>query len=622
FRAEDEHPLALLDEGIRGYWIEDAVAGKRMPVTSELAKSLSPLAFCFYQPLPDTRLTLSNAVFFGLQDCRNDILALMVSALLGAWMGSLPAMGSGLIFDILIPQQMSGLLWQVGLALVILALGRAVFSFAGNVAFARIRTRASARLKAAMWDRILRQPMTFFGRYTAPELQARISTAESMVGAVHSVAQQSLVTAGMLISNIVTMVWLSPPAAPAALGLLLLLGAAVALAAWGQKQAFKNGDQAEGSVTTFLHALTNGVRKLRLAGAEERAFVKWGDRFTLSRIKLINVRKVGNAFSVFSTLYGTAALAALFGVIALLNKDPVGVGAFFGFITAFGMAVSSMGSLGKAVLNLAQQLASLSYAQPVLDAVPEKLVKKANPGRLSGAVEVANVGFRYPGDGAVVLRGVQFSVEPGEFVAIVGPTGCGKSTLVKLLLGLETPVGGAVLYDQRELSGLDLDAVRRQMGVVLQRPQLMPTSLFENIRGTANVGMEEVWEAARMAGIAAEIDAMPMKMHTVVTEGAQGISGGQLQRIAIARAIVRNPAFLILDEATSALDNVTQAEVTKNLAGLACTRIVIAHRLSTVEGADRIIVLDEGKVAESGTYGELIKAGGLFAKMARRQQLA
>ena len=622
FHAEDERPLALLDEGPRGYWIEDQNAGTRQPVTAESAAPLSRNAYCLYEPLPDTKLTVKQVVMFGLQDSRNDILAILASALVGAWIGSLPALGSSLIFDILIPQQMSGLLWQVGIALVILALGRAVVTFAGTIGFARIRSRASARLKAALWDRLLRQPMSFFTRYPAPDLSARVTTIEGFAGSIHTVLNQSLMTAGMLISNLVTMIWLSPAAAPVALGLMVLFILAILVAAAGQQWAFKHGEAALGSVSTFVHTLTGGVRKLRLAGAEDRAFVKWGDLFSRSRMKQINLRKVTNGFSVFSALFNTAALAAVFAVIALLNKEPIQVGAFFGFVSAFGMAMSSLSSLGTTILGIASQLASVPYAQPILDAVPEKLIKKANPGRLTGAVEVANVSFRYPADGSVVLQGVKFAVEPGEFVAIVGSTGSGKSTLIKLLLGLEMPGGGAILYDQRDLSGMDLDAVRRQMGVVLQRPQLTPSSLFDNIRGTANVGMDEVWEAAKLAGIAADIEAMPMKMHTVVTEGAQGLSGGQLQRIAIARAIVRNPAFLILDEATSALDNVTQAEVTRNLASLACTRIVVAHRLSTVMGADRIVVLDQGKVAETGTYDELMAAGGAFAKMAERQQIS
>ncbi len=622
FSADDGQPLAVIDDGTRGYWIEDHTAGTRELVTVQNAATLSPNAYCLYQPLPDTRLTVKQVVSFGLQDTRADLLVILMSAVIGAWTGTLPALGASLIFDILIPQQMLGLLWQVGMALVILALGRAVITFAGNIAFTRIRTRASTRLKAALWDRLLRLPLTFFSRYPAPDLAGRVSTIEGFAGSIHTVLQQSLMTLGMLISNVATMIWLAPAAAAVAMGLIALYLLGIVMAAWGQRWAFKHGEDALGNVSTFVHSLTDGVRKLRLAGAEERAFVKWGDLFSRSRMKQINLRKVTNGFSVFSALFNTAALGAMFAVIALLNKEPIQVGAFFGFISAFGMAMSALIGLANTVLGIASQLASLPYAQPVLDAIPEKLIKKASPGRLTGAVEVANVSFCYPADGSVVLQGVKFSVEPGEFVAIVGSTGSGKSTLIKLLLGLEMPNSGAILYDQRDLSGLDLDAVRRQMGVVLQRPQLTPSSLYDNIRGTANVGMDEVWEAARLAGIADDIDKMPMKLHTVVTEGAQGISGGQLQRIAIARAIVRNPAFLILDEATSALDNVTQAEVTRNLASLACTRIVVAHRLSTVVGADRIIVLDQGKVAEIGPYEQLMASGGVFAKMAERQQIS
>jgi ABC-type bacteriocin/lantibiotic exporter with double-glycine peptidase domain len=297
------------------------------------------------------------------------------------------------------------------------------------------------------------------------------------------------------------------------------------------------------------------------------------------------------------------------------------MGAFFGFVTAYGMTMASVGILGRTWMNLAFQLAAVPYAQPLLDAIPERQAKKTNPGRLSGALEVSNVGFRYGPDGDVALSGVSFAVQPGEFVAIVGPTGCGKSTLIRLLLGLEQPQSGIILYDQQDLSGLDVEAVRRQIGAVLQRPQLMPGSLYENIRGITSASMEEAWEAARLAGIADDIKAMPMGMYTVAPEGGHGLSGGQQQRIAIARAVIRKPAFLFLDEATSALDNLNQGEIMRNMAELACSRLVVAHRLSTIQRADRIVVLESGQVAETGTYQELVTAGGLFAQMVRRQVL-
>jgi NHLM bacteriocin system ABC transporter ATP-binding protein len=621
FRAEDSQPLALLDGGRHGYVIEDAKTGARVPVTEAVAATLSPNALVFYQPLPDTKLALVNLVLFGLQDCDADFAILLSAAGLTALFGTLPALASRYIFDNFISQHQAGLLWQVGVALSLIAVAAAIFGFSGTVAMARIRSRASIRLKAALWERLLRQPMAFFNRYSAPDLTLRINAAENIISAIHMMAHQSLITIGTMLVNVATMFWFSPPAAAAALGLIGLFIVCSWLAGWLQKRAFTQGEQAEGAVSTFIHALTNGIRKLRLSGAEDRAFVKWGDRFTRSRLKLIKVRRITNGYAVFVAVFNIAAAAAIYGVIALLPKEPVEMGAFFGFVTAYGITMAAIGTLGRTWMNLAFQMASVPYMQPLLDAIPERQAKKTNPGDLTGALEVNNVSFRYRSDGDAILAGVRFTVQPGEFVAIVGPTGCGKSTLMKLLLALEQPQGGVILYDQQDLNGLDVEAVRRQIGTVLQRPQLMPASLYENIRGASNATMEDAWEAAHMAGIADDIKAMPMGMYTVVSEGASSFSGGQQQRIAIARAIIRKPAFLFLDEATSALDNLHQAEVMKNLAELACSRIVVAHRLSTIQHADRIVVLDRGQVAETGTYQELLAANGLFAQMARRQIL-
>ena len=621
FEGVDRRPVALLRRA-GAYRIHDPVSGAHAPVDERAAKGLALDAFVLYEALPERKLKLRDLLMFGLRDGKVDLGVLVCAALIGATLGSVPAMVSKTIFETLIPQQQTGLLLEAGLALAALALISGIFVFSGGVTMARLRARASTRLKAALWDRVLRQPMAFLTRYSAPDLTLRIASAENVVGAFHQMGQQSATTLGFLIANVATMVWLSLPAAAMAIGLLTLLAAVSLIAAAAQKRAFTQGEQAEGSVSTFVHALTNGVRKLRLAGAEERAFVKWGDRFTRSRLKLINVRKVGVGYAVFLAAFNVAALAAIFAVVAQLKTTPVSAGAFVGFVTAFSVALGSLASLGRVSLQLAFQLASLPYVQPLFDAIPPPDRKKSPPGRLSGAVEVSNVAFRYGFDGPLVLGGVSFAAEPGEFVAIVGPSGCGKSTLVKLLLGLEPPAAGAVLYDQADLASLDADVLRQQIGVVLQRTQLMGASIFENLRGASDVGLDAAWEAARLAGVEADIRALPMGMHTLIAEGSQTISGGQRQRLALARALVRKPAVLILDEATSALDNVTQGEVMQNLAGLACTRIVIAHRLSTIVDADRIVVLDDGQVAEAGTYAELIAAGGLFSRMAARQSVA
>ncbi len=260
------------------------------------------------------------------------------------------------------------------------------------------------------------------------------------------------------------------------------------------------------------------------------------------------------------------------------------------------------------------------YARPILDHVPERPDTKSSPGVLTGKVEVSNVSFRYPNDVEPVLGGVSFKVEAGEFVAIVGPSGGGKSTLLRLLLGLETPQAGAVIYDGSDLRGLDTEEVRRQIGVVMQRARLTSGTIFDNIRGTSDASREAVWDAARLAGIADEIAALPMRLDTIVTDGGRNFSSGQVQRIAIARAIVKRPVLMLLDEATSVLDNHAQAQVAEHLGNLAAARIVIAHRLSTVRRADRIVVINKGRVAETGTYAELMAKNGLFAKLVLRQR--
>jgi ABC-type bacteriocin/lantibiotic exporter with double-glycine peptidase domain len=221
----------------------------------------------------------------------------------------------------------------------------------------------------------------------------------------------------------------------------------------------------------------------------------------------------------------------------------------------------------------------------------------------------------------LVLDDVSLSIEPGAFIAVVGASGSGKSTLLRLLLGFEAAEHGDILYDGRSISTLDAASLRRQVGVVLQHARITSGSLFLNITSGLPYTIDDAWAAARLAGFDAEIEAMPMGMHTLMLEGSATLSGGQRQRLILARALIGRPRLLLIDEATSALDNRTQAVVTESLTRLRTTRIVIAHRLSTVERADRIFVLDRGRFAEAGSFDELIARNGMFSRLARRQIL-
>jgi ABC-type bacteriocin/lantibiotic exporter with double-glycine peptidase domain len=334
---------------------------------------------------------------------------------------------------------------------------------------------------------------------------------------------------------------------------------------------------------------------------------------------MIRSREVANSFGAFTGAFTTIALALAFLVIAAMPAEPVEIGGFIGFISAFSTALGMTTGLAQSWLQLSFQLSMMPYSRPILDQVPERPAAKSNPGTLTGKVEVNNLVFRYPGDLEPALAGVSFKVEAGEFVAIVGPSGSGKSTLLRLLIGIETPQAGAVIYDGSDLRGLDSQEVRRQVGVVMQRARLTSGTILDNIRGTTAASRDAVWDALRRAGIADEIAALPMRLDTIVTDGGRNFSSGQVQRMAIARAIVKRPALLLLDEATSVLDNRAQAEVAGHLADIAAARIVVAHRLSTIRRADRIVVLHKGRVAETGTFAELMAKNGLFTKLAQRQ---
>ena len=278
-------------------------------------------------------------------------------------------------------------------------------------------------------------------------------------------------------------------------------------------------------------------------------------------------------------------------------------------------------TLSEAALGILRVIPIYERLRPILEEPAEVEEGRQHPGELSGAIEVSHLHFRYEKDGPLIIDDVSFRIEPGEFVAFVGGSGSGKSTIMRMLLGFERPEAGTIYYDNQDLNSLDLRAVRQQVGVVLQDSQLLPTDIFRNIVGTSSKTVDDAWAAAEAAGLADDIKAMPMGMHTMISQGGGTFSGGQRQRLMIARAVVDKPRILFLDEATSALDNQTQAHVTESMAQLHATRIAVAHRLSTIVDADRIFVLEKGVIVETGSYDELVALGGYFTELVKRQEL-
>ena len=289
------------------------------------------------------------------------------------------------------------------------------------------------------------------------------------------------------------------------------------------------------------------------------------------------------------------------------------------FNAAFGTFVSGITKLSDTIIKVMEVNVIWDRVKPILEAKPEVDDDKTDPGRLMGGIKLDRVSFRYGEDRPLTLDKLTVEAKPGEFIALVGPSGSGKSTTIRLMLGFEQPEEGTIYYDGQNLSGLDIWAIRRQLGVVLQNGRINSSSIFENISSGALVTMDEAWEAARMAGFAQDIEQMPMGMHTVISEGGTNLSGGQRQRLLISRSLVLKPRILIFDEATSALDNRTQAIVSESLEQLDVTRIVIAHRLSTIRNADRIYVIVAGEVKQVGNFEELMSQPGMFADLMARQ---
>jgi ATP-binding cassette subfamily C protein len=463
----------------------------------------------------------------------------------------------------------------------------------------------------------------FFRRYTSGDLAQRSLGIEYVLQILAGSALFSIFSGVFSIFSFLLLFYYSWQLAVIAAGMMVIVFAVSTASTYVQVRYQRQIFRVRGRISGMLLEFIDNIAKLRVSGTESRAFAAWAREFSAQKDLSMRARSVSNGLTVFNSAFPVISLAVLFSYAAHLMGQPLlggfTTGTFLAFLAAFSQFQSAALQLNSTIGSVLGIVPLFERAAPIFETLPEVDDGKKHPGEMTGLLEISHLNFRYRPDMPLVLHDLTFTVKPGEFVAIVGPSGSGKSTIFRLLIGFEKAESGTIYYDGQDLAGLDIQAVRQQMGVVIQNARLASGTIFDNIIGSAPLTLDAAWQAARMAGLDQDIQEMPMGMHTVVSEGGGNLSGGQRQRLLIARAIVKKPRIFMFDEATSALDNQTQSIVRRSLDALQVTRIVIAHRLSTIINADRILVIEKGVVVECGAYGELVSQKGIFCELTKRQ---
>jgi NHLM bacteriocin system ABC transporter ATP-binding protein len=621
FWRETETPIAIMPVQSGEYEIYDPISQETTPISPEIAQKIDQLAYTFYKPFPEKPIKLSDILQFGIFKDTRDLYWLLLAGVSITLLGMFTPILTGVLFDEVIPNASDWQVIQVGIALSVALFGMILFEITESYALLRIESKLDFRVQAAVWDRLLSLPVTFYRQFNTGDLADRAMG----IGEIHKILSGVVITTilGSVFSllNFFLLFYYSVRLALVVLGLVSLQVLLIYILGRRQINREKIALMYQGKTQGIALQMLNGIAKFRVTGTEIRAFTHWLNSFVKMKQAGFKAAQLQNTQMVFNSVAPLLASAVLYyTLMQSADFQTISTGEFLAFIAAYGSFTAAVLAMSGALLTIYQIFPIYERTRPILEKMPEIDSLKSNPGRLKGKIEVSQVHFRYDADSPLTLQDVSFKLNAGDYVAFVGPSGSGKSTMVRLLLGFEKAETGTIFFDEQELNQLDLRLLRRQIGTVLQDGQLTPGDIFSNIVGSSpQLTLDDAWEAAKLAALDEDIKQMPMGMHTVINEGATTLSGGQRQRLLIAQVLVHKPRIIIFDEATSALDNRTQAIVTQSLNKLQATRIVIAHRLSTIQNVDKIFVFDKGKIVQSGSYQDLIHQEGLFKELAARQ---
>ncbi len=619
FTKEDNMPVALLPDHIIGYRFKDPVTGKIRKLNRSTSALFDKEALCFYRPLPQKKLTIPDLLIY-MKDCISvsDLVMIVAATVSISLVGLLMPRITRFLTGPVLNSGRQNILIPIAIAMICIAFSSQLISSIRGLIQGRLDIKTSLGVQASMMMRLMALPANFFRKYSPGELKSRSSSVNNLCSLMMSMILNTGLTSLTSLVYVGQIFNFAPALVIPSLIIVVVTVVFSIVSTLMQIKINRKMMECTAKESGLSYGLITGVQKIRLSGSEKRVFAKWMNVYSEGAELTYNPPLFIKLNPVISTAISLAGNIVLYYMGMKSNVDP---SSYYAFTSAYGMLMGAFMSVSGIALSAAQIQPILEMAEPFLKTEPETSQDKEIVTKINGSIELNHVSFRYTDETPYVINDISLRIKSGEYVAIVGSTGCGKSTLVRLLLGFEKPEKGAIYYDGKDMAGLDLPSLRRKIGTVMQDAGLFQGDIYSNIVISApQLTVDDAWNAAEKAGIADDIRAMPMGMNTMISEGQGGISGGQRQRLMIARAIAPKPKLLIFDEATSALDNKTQKQVSEALDAMGCTRIVIAHRLSTIKHCDRILVLEGGKITEEGTYDELIEKDGFFAELVKRQR--
>ena len=624
--SENLIPVALIkNKNSSGYKIIDPSDQLEIPVTKKNARQVYPMAIMAYKTMQAEKISIKSICRFVLADIKRDIARFVIIGLLCTLIGLITPLITRNFIDNVIPEAAKSQAVQICFLVFICNISAMIGNLAKYFANMRMETKADSDLEAAVMDRLLKLPVDFFKGFSSGDLAARTMTIAEIRKQIFNIVLS--VFMNFIFSFVYLFQCFRFSGYFAKWGILFCIFPIIisALFCFITYKWEKMLIDCQGKIQGMLLQFLNGIEKITNSHSEKRFFAQWSGEYIRQMKIAYSLGLVGIVNSLINTVYPTVVSIIIYYLygrgLKIQAINGLTTGTFMAFLSAYSSFQGAFLGVAGALLQIRNVIPLSKRIRPILDALPEIESSKPPVDKLRGNIEISHLNFRYAPDAPLVLKDVNMSIREGEFVAIVGTSGAGKSTLMRMLLGFEKAESGAVFFDSQDISAVDIGSLRRQLGVVLQNDTVLQGTILQNIVGSSGLKEADAWEAARKVSFDKDIAEMPMGMFTMIPAGGATLSGGQLQRLIIARAIIRRPSVLIFDEATSALDNITQIAVRKSLDELKVTRIIIAHRLSTIINADKIYVMKDGEVVEQGNYEELMKQDGYFAQLARRQNI-